>query len=113
MLGARARVAPVAEEPLAQAHHYGADRVFAHLPDVGSSTGQVGELVRYAAQIAPVALPYLTHRALNMHRFPGGADTKGFWHKQLPDHAPEWLPRWRDLGLEFVTIEEAVRTPAP
>jgi len=24
-----------------------------------------------------------------------------------------WLPRWRDLGLEFVTIEEAVRSPAP
>jgi peptidoglycan/xylan/chitin deacetylase (PgdA/CDA1 family) len=24
-----------------------------------------------------------------------------------------WLPRWRDLGLEFVTIQEAVRTPAP
>jgi peptidoglycan/xylan/chitin deacetylase (PgdA/CDA1 family) len=23
-----------------------------------------------------------------------------------------WLPRWRDLGLEFVTIENAVRTPA-
>jgi peptidoglycan-N-acetylglucosamine deacetylase len=23
-----------------------------------------------------------------------------------------WLPRWRDLGLEFVTIEEAVSTPA-
>ena len=23
-----------------------------------------------------------------------------------------WLPRWRDLGLEFVTIEEAVRDPA-
>ena len=24
-----------------------------------------------------------------------------------------WLPRWRDLGLEFVTIGEAVNTPAP
>jgi peptidoglycan-N-acetylglucosamine deacetylase len=24
-----------------------------------------------------------------------------------------WLPRWRDAGLEFVTIEEAVRAPAP
>ncbi len=24
-----------------------------------------------------------------------------------------WLPRWRDLGLEFVTIDDAVRTPAP
>jgi peptidoglycan/xylan/chitin deacetylase (PgdA/CDA1 family) len=23
-----------------------------------------------------------------------------------------WLPRWRDLGLEFVTMDEAVRTPA-
>ena len=31
---------------------------------------------------------------LNMHRFPGGADTKGFWHKELPAHAPDWLPRW-------------------
>jgi len=24
-----------------------------------------------------------------------------------------WLPRWRDLGLEFVTIDQAVGTPAP
>src|SRR2546430_264745 len=23
-----------------------------------------------------------------------------------------WLPRWRDLGLEFVTIKEAVSAPA-
>ncbi len=23
-----------------------------------------------------------------------------------------WMPRWRDLGLEFVTIEQAVRPPA-
>jgi bifunctional non-homologous end joining protein LigD len=54
------------------------------------------ELVRYAARIAPVALPYLTGRALNMHRFPNGADQPGFWHKQLPDHAPDWLPRWQN-----------------
>ncbi|SFK19577.1 bifunctional non-homologous end joining protein LigD [Cellulomonas sp. KH9] len=52
------------------------------------------ELLRYAARIAPVALPYLAGRALNMHRFPQGAATAGFWHKQLPDHAPDWVPRW-------------------
>ena len=52
------------------------------------------ELIRYAAQIAPAVLPYLAGRALNMHRFPGGAGTAGFWHKQLPDHAPDWMPRW-------------------
>jgi bifunctional non-homologous end joining protein LigD len=52
------------------------------------------ELVRYSAEIAPTVLPYLAGRALNMHRFPHGADAKGFWHKQLPKHAPEWVPRW-------------------
>jgi bifunctional non-homologous end joining protein LigD len=52
------------------------------------------EFIRYAARIAPVVLPYLEGRALNMNRFPGGAQTRGFWHKQLPDHAPGWLPRW-------------------
>jgi len=52
------------------------------------------DLLRYTAQIAPTALPYLTRRALNLHRYPNGAQSKGFWHKQLPDHAPAWLPRW-------------------
>jgi bifunctional non-homologous end joining protein LigD len=52
------------------------------------------DLLRYSAQVAPVLLPYLTRRALNMHRYPNGAQTKGFWHKELPKHAPEWLPRW-------------------
>ncbi len=52
------------------------------------------ELVRYAARIAPTVMPYLTGRAMNLHRYPNGADAKGFWHKQLPGHAPRWLPRW-------------------
>jgi bifunctional non-homologous end joining protein LigD len=52
------------------------------------------DLLRYAARIAPVLLPYLTRRPLNMHRFPNGADHAGFWHKELPDHAPAWVPRW-------------------
>ncbi|HYY10206.1 MAG TPA: DNA polymerase ligase N-terminal domain-containing protein [Kineosporiaceae bacterium] len=52
------------------------------------------DLLRYTAQIAPVALPYLTRRALNLNRYPNGAGTKGFWHKEVPAHAPDWLPRW-------------------
>jgi bifunctional non-homologous end joining protein LigD len=52
------------------------------------------EFIGYAARIAPVVLPYLAGRPLNMHRFPGGAGTRGFWHKQLPEHAPDWVPRW-------------------
>jgi bifunctional non-homologous end joining protein LigD len=54
------------------------------------------DFVRYTAQIAPTVLPYLAGRPLNMHRYPNGAAGNGFWHKQLPNHAPGWLPRWEN-----------------
>jgi len=52
------------------------------------------ELLAYTARIAPVLLPYLRGRALNLHRYPDGAQSKGFWHKEVPERAPSWLPRW-------------------
>jgi bifunctional non-homologous end joining protein LigD len=52
------------------------------------------EFIRYSAQVAPVVVPYLAGRALNMHRFPGGAGSRGFWQKELPGRAPEWISRW-------------------
>ena len=52
------------------------------------------DFLRYAAQTAHLAVPYLRDRALNLHRYPDGAGHKGFWHKELPTHAPDWLPRW-------------------
>ena len=52
------------------------------------------EFLAYTALIAPLLLPYLRGRPLNLHRYPDGAQAKGFWHKELPDHAPDWLPRW-------------------
>jgi bifunctional non-homologous end joining protein LigD len=54
------------------------------------------ELLRYAARIAPVAAPYLAGRALTLHRFPDGSGSPGFWHRELPGHAPSWLTRWSD-----------------
>ena len=53
------------------------------------------DLVRYYATVAPVMLPYLVGRPVNLHRYPNGSDHPGFWHKQAPDYAPEWLSRWR------------------
>ena len=53
------------------------------------------DLIRYHAQIAPVMLPYLVDRPVNLHRFPNGVDKPGFWHKAVPSHAPAWLQRWR------------------
>src|SRR5258706_492198 len=45
-------------------------------PRAGEPPVTKREVLRYAAHIAPTVLPYLTRRALNLHRFPGGADTK-------------------------------------
>jgi bifunctional non-homologous end joining protein LigD len=52
------------------------------------------EFLRYTAQVAPTLVPYLAGRAINLHRYPDGASAKGFWHKELPTHAPDWLARW-------------------
>jgi bifunctional non-homologous end joining protein LigD len=71
------------------------------------------DLLRYTAQIAPTVLPYLTRRALNMHRYPNGVQAKGFWHKELPDHAPDWIPRWTNPEADpgetqtYLVVDEA------
>jgi bifunctional non-homologous end joining protein LigD len=70
------------------------------------------ELLAYAARIAPVALPYLEGRPLNMHRYPDGADQAGFWHKERPQHAPAWLECWEnpeadaDETQAYVVVDE-------
>jgi bifunctional non-homologous end joining protein LigD len=52
------------------------------------------DLIRYHAVIAPTMLPYIHDRPLNTNRFPNGVDKPGFWHKEVPSHAPDWLQRW-------------------
>jgi bifunctional non-homologous end joining protein LigD len=54
------------------------------------------DLIRYAARIGPWQLPYLWDRPVNLHRYPNGADKPGFWHKEVPSHAPDWLTRWHN-----------------
>jgi bifunctional non-homologous end joining protein LigD len=52
------------------------------------------DLIRYHACVAPTMLPYLEGRPVNLHRYPDGVDRPGFWHKEVPSHAPDWLTRW-------------------
>jgi bifunctional non-homologous end joining protein LigD len=54
------------------------------------------DLIRYYAMVAPVLVPYLDARPLNMHRFPNGVDKPGFWHKEAPSHLPDWIRRWHN-----------------
>lgn len=71
------------------------------------------DLIRYHACIAPTMLAYFVDRPLNSHRYPGGVDTKGFWHKELPDHAPEWIRRWRnpDAASDETQLYAVVDSP--
>jgi bifunctional non-homologous end joining protein LigD len=54
------------------------------------------DLIRHYATAAPLILPYVANRPMNLHRYPDGIDKKGFWHKARPAHAPEWLTAWRN-----------------
>jgi bifunctional non-homologous end joining protein LigD len=54
------------------------------------------DLIRYYATIAPVLLPYLERRPVNLHRYPDGIRSGGFWHKASPAHAPDWLATWKN-----------------
>jgi bifunctional non-homologous end joining protein LigD len=71
------------------------------------------DFLRYAARIAPTVVPYLRGHALNMHRYPDGAAHQGFWHKQIPDHAPDWITRWANPEADpgetstYLVVDEA------
>ena len=57
------------------------------------------ELIAYFGRIAPAMLPHLAGRPLNMQRFPNGVGGPGFWQKDIPSTAPDWLPRWKEVGV--------------
>jgi bifunctional non-homologous end joining protein LigD len=52
------------------------------------------DLIRYYVTIAPVLLPHLAGRPLNVDRWPNGVTGSHFWQKQIPSHAPSWVARW-------------------
>jgi bifunctional non-homologous end joining protein LigD len=58
------------------------------------------DLVRYYVSIGPTLVPYLAGRGLTLNRFPDGIGRKGFWQKDLPGHAPDWVARWDYTGHE-------------
>jgi bifunctional non-homologous end joining protein LigD len=57
------------------------------------------ELISYFVRIGPAILPHLAERPLNLQRFPNGVGGPGFWQKDLPSTAPDWLRRWKEVGV--------------
>jgi bifunctional non-homologous end joining protein LigD len=71
-------------------------------PPDGSSDKPITkrELIAYFGRIAPAMLPHLAGRPLNLQRFPNGAGSQGFWQKDIPSTAPDWLRRWKEVGVD-------------
>jgi bifunctional non-homologous end joining protein LigD len=59
-------------------------------PDDGVTKG---ELAAYYERVAEYMLPHVKGRPLSMQRFPDGIDGYGFFHKDVPDHFPDWIRR--------------------
>jgi bifunctional non-homologous end joining protein LigD len=53
------------------------------------------DLLRYLVGQAALIVPYLDGHGLTVQRYPNGVEQKGFWQKDLPKHAPDWITRWR------------------
>jgi bifunctional non-homologous end joining protein LigD len=58
-------------------------------PDDGITKG---DLLAYYWNVADLILPHLRDRPLTMKRMPDGLAGEPFYEKQVPAHAPEWLP---------------------
>ena len=57
-------------------------------PETGFTKGQ---LIDYYAHIAPVMLPHVIDRPVTFRRYPDGVDSKSFFEKHVPSHAPKWV----------------------
>ncbi len=61
------------------------------------------DLLNYYAAIAPYIMPYMKDRPQSMNRHPDGIEKGNFFHKNLSEHAPEWIdtfPYTSDAGKE-------------
>jgi len=49
------------------------------------------DLVRYYIEVSPFILPYLKERPLVITRYPQGINKQGFYQKNIPAGAPDWV----------------------
>ncbi|MGX1597877.1 ATP-dependent DNA ligase [Dietzia maris] len=60
------------------------------------------DVLEYYLAVAPLLMTYAGRRPVTRKRWPDGTEDKSFFEKNLPSHAPDWVPR--------VAIEHSSRT---
>lgn len=51
-----------------------------------------GDLIRYYLDVAPYLLPHFDGRPVTLIRMPNGVRGERFYEKNVPGHAPDWIP---------------------
>jgi bifunctional non-homologous end joining protein LigD len=51
------------------------------------------DLAEHYRSVARHMLRHVKGRPVSMHRFPDGVGSQGFFHKDVPDHFPDWIHR--------------------
>jgi bifunctional non-homologous end joining protein LigD len=77
-------------------------------PELGVTKG---DLIQYYADVAPLLLPHIRHRAMVMKRYPHGAAGEFFFMKRAPSPRPDWIQTCRihhDSGnvIDFPMIDD-------
>ncbi|WP_314035781.1 ATP-dependent DNA ligase [Dietzia sp. CH92] len=60
------------------------------------------DVLEYYTAVAPLLMTYAGNRPVTRKRWPDGTEADSFFEKNLPSHAPDWVPR--------VSIEHSSRT---
>ncbi len=78
-------------------------------PDEGITKG---DMLAYYDAISKYILPYLKGRPLSLRRQPGGINDPGFFHKDVGEHAPEWIRKevvWSDSSnknINYLVVDD-------
>ncbi len=67
-----------------------------------------GDALNYYRAVADVMLPYLAERPVTFRAYPNGINGPGFWRRDLPDNAPDWL---MSVRYQPETREERIDVP--
>lgn len=62
------------------------------------------DLIRYVIEAGPYLLRHLKDRPLTVRRFPDGVEKEGFYQKNRPAYAPEWIESFVDPRAEEGTV---------
>nr|WP_308423132.1 non-homologous end-joining DNA ligase [Marinithermofilum abyssi] len=62
--------------------------------------------ILHMTRLAPYILPYCRNRYLTTIRYPDGVNGKFFYQKNIPEHAPDWIPTAKNGDIVYILLND-------